>query len=119
LLLLSVVAAHHLQADAAADSLPFRRLLARDHSSDREDRSAATTNPTLIAAVKRLEVSHQLCAKLEPVGVLVQDAAKAKCTVSVKSTHHVKHGQCMNASSPHSRMYTLTVFTPVRLDFKP
>jgi hypothetical protein len=49
---------YHLQAAAAADSLPFRRLLARDHSSDREteDRSAALTNPLLLSAYKRFEV---------------------------------------------------------------
>jgi hypothetical protein len=55
-----------VQAAAASGTstgttLPFRRLLgsSRRHTSDRdlEDRSAAVTNPTLAAAVKRLEVS--------------------------------------------------------------
>jgi hypothetical protein len=44
---------------AKADSTgPFRRLLGRDHTSDRdlEDRFAFAANPTLDAAVKRLEV---------------------------------------------------------------
>jgi hypothetical protein len=39
------------------DSLPFRRLLSREHTSDegQEDRTADTTNPTLTAAVNRLD----------------------------------------------------------------
>jgi hypothetical protein len=53
-----------LQADAGAGSsandntLPFRHLLSEGETSDRdlEDRSDFTTNPTLDAAVKRLEV---------------------------------------------------------------
>jgi hypothetical protein len=40
------------------NTLPFKRLLVGDHTSDREleDRSEFTTNPTLVAAVKRVEV---------------------------------------------------------------
>jgi hypothetical protein len=64
LLLLFCISSTSVQASAVsgtkADStVPFRRLLDRDHTSDRdlEDRSAAVTNPTLAAAVKRLEVS--------------------------------------------------------------
>jgi hypothetical protein len=47
---------------AASDSLPFRRLLSRDHASDREleDRSAAVTNLLLLSAYKRVEGSRGL-----------------------------------------------------------
>jgi hypothetical protein len=41
-----------------ADSIPFRRLLVKDHTSDRqlEDRSKAITDPLLLSAYKRFEV---------------------------------------------------------------
>jgi hypothetical protein len=57
-------AAATLGTKANTDSLSFRLLLSRDHSSDRklEDRSAAATNPTL-TAVKRLEVRAQPLAQ--------------------------------------------------------
>jgi hypothetical protein len=94
LLLLSAVAACHLQSDAAPDSLPFRRLLSRDHASDREaeDRSAAVTNPLLLSAYKRLEVSRR------------RDGTATTASAAGSSvSQHFCRGACSLCANAHNR----------------